>query len=299
MGPTRDSDAKPLFQQTASPGLRVVILLIVSVTMMTLDHRFHHLDSLRRAMSVLVHPLRVLVDLPVRASRALSESLTERSQLLQDNSELRAQHLTDSQAIQRMAAIEAENARLRALLQSSAPVADRALVASILSVDLDPFRHRVVLTRGTREGVFSGQPIIDDHGVLGQVDHPGYLSADALLITDPDHAIPVVVNRNGLRTIAVGTGEIDRLELPFLTNRADVREGDLLVTSGLGGVFPAGYPVAVITRVARDPGRQFASVSARPTAALDHVREVLLLFPDTGSDDQVEEQLATEGDDGD
>jgi rod shape-determining protein MreC len=283
VSPLRDSEAKPLFQQTASPGLRLIILLLVSVTLMTLDHRYSHLDSLRHALSVLVHPVRLLVDLPIRVSRALSASLTERVQLLEDNAELRDQHLLDAQNLQRMAALEAENARLRALFESSAPVADRALVASILSVDLDPFRHRIVLSRGTREGVFLGQPLIDDSGVLGQVDHLGYIAAEALLITDPDHAIPVVVNRNGLRTIAVGTGEIDRLDLPFLTNSADLREGDLLVTSGLGGVFPAGYPVAVITRVSRDPGRRFATISARPTAALDRVREVLLLFPEEAS----------------
>jgi rod shape-determining protein MreC len=252
---------------------------MVSVTMMTLDHRYAHLDSLRNALSVLVHPVRVLVDLPIRVSRALSASLTERAQLLEDNEALRDQHLLDSQRLQRMRALEMENARLHALLESAAPVADRALVASILAVDLDPFRHRVVLTRGSREGVYPGQPLIDDQGVLGQVDHVSYVESEALLITDPDHAIPVVVNRNGLRSIAVGTGEIDRLALPFLTNSADVREGDLLVTSGLGSVYPPGYPVAIITRVARDPGRQWATVRARPTAAIDRVREVLLLFP--------------------
>jgi rod shape-determining protein MreC len=277
--PSRDSDAKPLFQQTASPGLRLAVLLLVSVTLMTLDHRYAHLDSLRNALSVLIHPVRVLVDLPIRVTRALSESLTERAQLLEDNEMLRNQHLLDAQLLQRMSALEAENARLRALFESSAPIADRALVASIVSVDMDPFRHRVVLTRGSREGVFLGQPLIDDQGVLGQVDHLSYVESEALLITDPDHAIPVVVNRNGLRSIAVGTGEIDRLVLPFLTNSADIREGDLLVTSGLGRVFPSGYPVAVITSVARDPGRQWASISAQPTAAIDRAREVLLLFP--------------------
>ena len=279
MNPLRNSDTKPLFLQTAYPGLRLIVLLLVSVTLMTLDHRYAHLGALRHALSVLVHPVRVLVDLPIRVTRALGETLAERAQLLEDNADLRDRHLLDTQATQRMAALEAENARLHMLLESSAPVADRALVASILSVDLDPFRHRIVLTRGTREGVFLGQPLIDDQGVLGQVDHLGYVASEALLITDPAHAIPVVVNRNGLRSVAVGTGEIDRLDLPFLTNSADVREGDLLVTSGLGGVFPAGYPVAVITRVARDSRRQFASVSARPTAALDRVREVILLFP--------------------
>lgn len=279
MNTTRSSDAKPLFQQTASPGMRLVFVLALSIVMMSVDHRYSHLDALRQAMSVLVHPLRVMVDLPVRLGRAAGESLSARSELLAENAELRAQHLDDSRGLQRMAALEAENARLRALLGSAGTVAAEALVASIYAVDMDPFRHRIAVDKGSAEGVYAGQPMIDDLGVVGQVDKVSQVSAEALLITDPDHAIPVVVNRNGVRSVALGTGEIDRLELPFLPNSTDIREGDLLVTSGLGGTFPAGYPVAVVARVARDPGRPFAHIIARPTAALDRVREVLLLRP--------------------
>ncbi|MDH4109208.1 MAG: rod shape-determining protein MreC, partial [Gammaproteobacteria bacterium] len=147
-----------------------------------------------------------------------------------------------------------------------------------MSVNGNPFRHSIVIDKGSRDGVYDGQAILDANGVLGQVIGTGAFSSEGLLISDPDHALPVEVNRNGLRTIARGTGEFDRLDLPFLPNNADIKEGDILVTSGLGGSFPAGYPVAVVESVQRLPAEPFAEVSARPSAALNQVREVMLVW---------------------
>jgi len=162
-------------------------------------------------------------------------------------------------------------------------------VAGIMAVDANPYRHNIVLDVGSREGVYDGQAIVDASGVVGQVISAGLTTSQAILISDPDHALPVVVNRNGLRTVAFGTGEYNRLSLPFLANNADIEAGDLLVTSGLGGAFPSGYPVAVVEKVTRLPQEPFAEVSATPAAALDQVREVMLIWTrqqDDGAGDE-------------
>ncbi|NIM31733.1 MAG: rod shape-determining protein MreC, partial [Pseudomonas stutzeri] len=166
----------------------------------------------------------------------------------------------------------AENARLRALLDSTEKVGDRVLIAEILSVDMDPFRHRILVNKGSADGVYVGQALIDAEGVVGQVTRDQVFSAEAILITDIDHALPVELVRNRLRTIAVGTGDLARLSLPYLPRNGDVREGDLLVTSGLGGTFPAGYPVGSVSQVRSDSGQPFLEVSAEPTAALNRIR---------------------------
>jgi rod shape-determining protein MreC len=163
-------------------------------------------------------------------------------------------------------------------LDSQARVGSRALVAEILAVDLDPYRQRFNLNRGLVDGVYEGQALIDAQGIVGQTVRVGPFTAEALLITDADHALPVSVNRNGIRTIAYGTGDTGKLRLPNLTNNADVEVGDLLVSSGLGGVFPAGYPVGRITEVTRRADQKFADVWAEPASALDRDREVLLVW---------------------
>jgi rod shape-determining protein MreC len=229
---------------------------------------------------VVVYPVRVLVDFPFRTWQSMSDSFSYRETLIAENEQLKRDHLETEFRLQRLAALEAENARLRELLDSTARVASRALVAEILSVDLDPYRQRFDVNRGTVDGVYVGQALLDAQGVVGQVVRVGPLTAEAVLITDADHAVPVSVNRNGLRTIAVGTGDSGRLRLPYLTNSADIKEGDLLVTSGLGGVFPAGYPVGRVVEVRLQPEQSFSEVIAEPASALDRDREVLLVWND-------------------
>ena len=247
---------------------------------MTIDHRQHHLDSVRSALSVLVYPLQWIVDLPRTSSEWFRESLSTRRDLQEDNAGLRTQQLVLNSQLQKLEALEAENRRLRALLDSSFQVEERpVLIAALLSVDMDPYRHQIGVNKGTLDHLFEGQPLLDSQGVMGQLIHVGPFTSTAMLITDPAHAIPVQVNRTGLRTIALGTGAIDRLELPHIPNNADIRNGDLLVTSGLGGRFPPGYPVAEVTDVQQDPGRTFSLVTARPRALLDRSREVLLVWP--------------------
>jgi rod shape-determining protein MreC len=247
---------------------------------MTVDHREHHLDNVRGGLSVLVYPLQWLVDLPGSTSEWFRESLSTRRELQEENASLRTQQLLLNTQLQKLEALEAENRRLRALLDSSFQVGKRPmLIAGLLSVDMDPYRHQIELNKGTLDHLFEGQPLLDSQGMMGQLIHVGPFTSTAMLITDPSHAIPVQVNRNGLRTIALGTGAIDRLELPHIPDNADIQVGDLLVTSGLGGRFPPGYPVAEVIDVEQDPGRAFSHVTARPRALLDRSREVLVVWP--------------------
>ena len=207
-----------------------------------------------------------------------SVSLSDQASLLSENAQLRSEQLNYNVRLQRMAALEAENIRLRAMLGSSPRVADRILVAEILAVDLDPYRQRFSINRGLGDGVYVGQALLDANGVAGQIAGVDAFTSEAILISDADHAVPVSVNRNGLRTIAVGTGDSRRLSLPYLTNSADIEIGDLLISSGLGGVFPSGYPVGQVMSVRRQPGQLFAEVTAEPAAELDRDREVLLVW---------------------
>ena len=247
---------------------------------MTIDHRQHHLDSMRSFLSVVVYPLQWLVDLPDTSSEWFRESLSTRRELQEENASLRTQQLMLNTQLQKLESLEAENRRMRALLDSSFQVGNRhMLIAGLLSVDMDPYRHQIEVNKGSLDHLFEGQPLLDSKGVMGQLIHVGPLTATAMLITDPSHAIPVQINRTGLRTIALGTGSIDRLELPHIPTNADVRIGDLLISSGLGGRFPPGYPVAEVINVEQDPGNTFSEVSARPRAHLDRSREVLLVWP--------------------
>jgi rod shape-determining protein MreC len=208
----------------------------------------------------------------------VGSSFADRSRLREQSGKLAGELRVANLRLQRLESLTQENRQLRDLRSASTGIADRSLVAEILRVDLDPFRHRVLINKGANASVYKGQAVLAADGVFGQVDRAGLGAAQVILITDSEHATPVQVNRNGLRTIAVGTGEIAKLTLPFLTVDSDVKVGDLLITSGLGGIFPAGYPVAEITKVERDAAETFAIVEAKPLAKLDRDREVLLIW---------------------
>jgi len=269
----------------ASLGVRFLLLCGLSIVLLIVDQRDNHLDSVRRAISATVYPLRAIVDAPVVFWHWVNETTEKRSELLLESNRLKTERLLTQARLQRYAALEAENARLRAMLEATSRMRDRVRVAEIMSVSPNPFRHSIVIDKGTRDDVYDGQAIVNADGVVGQVMNTGLLSAQGLLISDPDHALPVEVNRSGLRTIAVGTGEYDRLDLPFLPNNADIKEGDLLVTSGLGGAFPAGYPVGVVSNITLVPSKSFAEVSARPAAALNQIREIMLIWSTAAESD--------------
>lgn len=278
------------YYQTPAPGLRFLLLASLSLILLIADQRSDYLDTVRKTLGAAVYPLRFAVDAPISLWRWVGETTASRNDLLMELSRLKAERLITQARLQRYAALESENARLRAMLEAERRVRDRVQVAEIMSVSSNPFRHVLVIDKGTRDEAFEGQAMIDADGVVGQVIEAGLLSSQGVLISDPDHALPVQVNRSGLRTIAVGTGEYDRLDLPFLPNNADIQEGDLLVTSGLGGAFPPGYPVGTVETVIRAPQNPFADVSARPAASLGQVREVMLIWP--GGEQPVPQEAA-------
>lgn len=236
------------------------------------------MDGLRTTLSIFVDPLKYLVDLPTVLFEQIAESATTYRALKLENESLREEQLIHQTKLLKFAALEKENIRLRALLENSFKLGEQVLVAELLSVNMAPYEHIVVVNKGTRFGVHPQQPVLDANGVVGQVFRALPFTSEIMLITDPNHAIPVQVNRNGLLTIAVGSGQLNRLILPFLPSNADIRPGDLLITSGLGGTFPQGYPVAVVDEFASQPNKAFASITATPKALLDRNRELMIVW---------------------
>ena len=281
---SRESSSNP--GRVPALGLRFLGLIFISILLMYVDNRDNHLDTVRTSVGAALYPVRVIVDAPVRFWNWLSRSTTSRNELELELGRLKAERLLTNARLQKLNALEAENARLRALLDARAKVRDRTRVAEIMSVDANPYNHSLVIDVGTQDGVMDGQALVDADGVVGQVIEAGLMTSQAMLISDTDHALPVEVNRNGLRTIVVGTGKIDQLKLPFVVNNADIRVGDLLVTSGLGGAFPAGYPVAIVESVTRLPHEPYADVTATPAASLGQVREVMLIFSAAAADSE-------------
>jgi rod shape-determining protein MreC len=232
-------------------------------------------------VSTLVYPLQSVVSFPVEFAENMNETMASYSALKKENALLKEKQMINNVRLLKFSALENENIRLRGLLENSFEIGEQVLSAELLSVNLVPYEHVVVINKGTSFGVFSHQPALDSNGIVGQVLRALPLSSEVMLITDPSHAIPVQINRNGLRTIAIGSGQLDRINLPFLPNNADILPGDLLVTSGLGGVFPQGYPVATVEKFIVQPSKPFANIYAKPLAELDRIRELLVVWSDS------------------
>ncbi len=258
--------------------LRALLAILVVVGLITADLRYNNLQTGRAALETIASPIFWAANLPTRFFDWTQTHLQSRTQLLEDNERLQRENLILQGRSQQMASLQAENVRLRALLNSSALLRDDVLVAELIGVSPDPERLQLILNKGENDGVFVGQPLIDADGLMGQVVEVSSNTARALLITDVTHSVPVQVNRNGVRAIAEGTGALGSLEIRNVSSNTDIQPGDLLVTSGLGGRFPEGYPVAVVKEVERDTGEAFARVVAVPSAALDRTRHVLLVF---------------------
>ena len=269
----------PIFGRGLSLQLRLFVAVLLSVAGIVADARFHLFSDVRIYMDSMVSPLLYVADSPRQLADGVSEQLQSRSQLLDDNQKLEQQLFLLRSDLLRLNQLTQENERLRGLLGSPIQADSRKMVAEILAVDSDPFIHQVVIDRGERNGVFEGQPVVNDLGVVGQVISVGKTTSRVLLITDLSHAVPVRVMRNDIRAIASGSGNLDELTLKNIPRSADLQEGDMLVTSGLGGRFPMGYPVAKITKFSYEEGKAFAEVKARPMAALDRLRYLLLLWP--------------------
>ena len=245
---------------------------------MVVDARFDALKPLRSHLGLVLTPLYYVADLPVRAWDAAYLQLTSRADLISENERLRAEALLAKRKLQKLAALTEQNVRLRELLNSSELLDERVLVAELIGVDPNAFSQRILIDKGERDGVFLGQPVLDATGLMGQVVEVMPFTSRVLLITDVSHSLPVQVNRNGLRAIASGTGNSDWLELRHVSDTADIRVDDIVVSSGLGQRFPAGYPVGRVTHVNQDSSQPFAEVRVEPTAQLNRSRYLLLVF---------------------
>jgi rod shape-determining protein MreC len=275
---TLSSDSRPIIGRGPPLGAGFFFLGVVSIALMVMDHRGNYLETAKLWMGAATHPFYAIVQAPFDAWNWMTGSFADRDELRQEN-----ERLTEELRVARIKALQfdalnEENRRLRAMRAASEGIGERTLIAEIIHVDVDPFRHRVRINKGADDDVFKGQPVLDAFGIVGQVTQLDRYTSELILISDNEHATPVQVNRNGIRSIAVGTGDVNKLTLPFLTVESDVKPDDLLVSSGLDGIFPPGYPVARISKVERNPSQTFAVVEAQPLAQLDRTREVLLLW---------------------
>ena len=261
---------------------------------MVVDARFDALKPLRSQLGMLLTPLYYVAELPVRAWDTVYLQVSSRADLIAENERLRAEALLAKRKLQKLAALTEQNVRLRELLNSSELLDERVLVAELIGIDPNAFSQRILINRGESDGVFLGQPVLDATGLMGQVVEVMPFTSRVLLITDASHSLPVQVNRNGLRAIAGGTGNSDWLELRYVGDTADIREDDIVVSSGLGQRFPAGYPVGRVTHVNNDSSQPFAEVRVEPTAQLNRSRYLLLVFSPESAYGDVFQSLSLE-----
>ncbi len=272
-----------LHPRLRSTSMLTLLLVSLCIALMFTDHRYNHLEVVRSKISLAISPLRYLVSLPALTGNWVGDWLASYSELLNENTALKSKVRILNARLQKTQALQAENTRLRNMLGSSRKLADQVIVAELLSVDQNPYRQLIEINKGSIDGVAIGNAVIDDFGVMGQVIHVNRYTATTMLLSDPEHAIPVQFIRSGTRSIAFGNGSNDQLELRYLPATADIMIGDQLVTSGLGGRFPADYPVATVTSITADMTHGFVSLLAKPQARLDSSREVLVIKPKNGT----------------
>lgn len=276
MARARD-ESSPLFAGNAAGTLRLIFYLALAMVLMVLDHRNGWLWRLRYGAAVVVEPVYRLAGLPAVGVRTLSVAFADRERLTEQNQRLREDLLLANAKLNRMAAVAEQNQRLKELLDTQHSLELNVQLARVIGVDMGAYRYQVTLNMGARDGVKPGQPVIDAHGVMGQVKEVLPATSVVMLVTDPAHAVPVEIERSGLRTVAYGSRDGDQLTLPNIPLAADVRVGDHLLTSGLGGRFPPGFPVGEIRSVAPAPTGMFMVAQAKPAADIDRSEDVLLL----------------------
>lgn len=257
----------------------MLLAVMASLLLFLADARLDLFKPVRATLATVVYPIQKLAAMPVNFSDWMKDVFQDRGDLRERIAALEAQGLMQTVRMQRMQALEYENMRLRELLGSSFRLQERVQIAELLSVDLDPFYQHVIIDKGLQFGVYEGQPVLDSRGVMGQVAEVSQLSSRVVLLTDPSHSIPVQVVRNGLRAVATGRGLGEPLQVEYLPHNADIREGDRLVTSGLGERFPVGYPVGIVSTITLAAGKSFAQISVEPAAQLATSRELMLVLP--------------------
>jgi rod shape-determining protein MreC len=270
-----------LFSKSGHSPLSFVLALAFCIFLMFSDYHYRYLHSLRSGFSLLVSPLQYAVDYPVRVMEWLQFLVRSKKSLVKENMQLQYQHILLEAELQKLLVIQKENAQLKELLLTSTEAKSRAMAAQILAVDTSNSRQIVVLDKGTRDGVYEGQPVLDAKGVMGQLIDVGPMTSTLLLISDAKSAVPVRNNRTGEHAILVGTNSIDKLALINLPKTSSIQSGDILITSGLGRRYPEGYPVGRVVKVSNIPGEEFITVDVRPIALLNRNRLVLLIWPYT------------------
>ncbi|SET44024.1 rod shape-determining protein MreC [Thorsellia anophelis] len=269
---------KPIFSRLPSLPLRLFVLLLIAPALIIADSHFAFFAKVRGYLDTAVSPFYFLANTPKDILDSASENLTTRTALIEENRRLNELLLRQKSDLQLLGQFKQENNRLRQLLGSPLRKDEQKMVTQVLAAETDPYSNLIIIDKGTDQNVFEGQPVISDQGVVGQVIGVNKYSSRVLLICDSSHAIPIQVLRNDIRVIASGNGCNEMLELEQLPRNIDIRVGDVLVTSGLGGRFPEGYPVAIVSSVGIDRSNAYAVVKAKPTAELQRLRYLLLLW---------------------
>lgn len=277
MTPSGSSWPAAIDSEAAARIARLMFYGLLAIVLMTLDYRGNYVSSLRSLAWSGLEPVVMLVEAPFDFGRRVGEEMRTRHDLMGRIQVLERDRRENQAELALLEELRDDNRELRALLEASQRVAPAFQAAELMNIDLNPWSHRVLINRGSRDGLYTGQPVMDALGVMGQVDELGLHTAQVILISDPDHALPVRVQRTGLRTVAYGSGRINQLRLTDLPMNVDLAPGDILVTSGLGGAFPAGLPVAEVDSVSRPVGEAFARALVRPLARLDRARHVLVI----------------------
>ena len=267
----------PFFKRGPAPLVRLFFFASMSLALLVLDARFRYADGLRSGLALIAYPLQRAATAPIDFFAAVGAYFSTQAQLVEDNAALRAKALALAQDAQRYGAAEAEVAQLRRLIGAAEKLRVRSIPAEVLYASRDPYSHRMFINAGAQHGVAPGSPVADESGLVGQVTRVHPLLSEVTLITDQDQAIPVQVVRSGLRAIAFGSGPAGTLELRFMASTAEIQNGDELVTSGIDGTYPAGVPVATVTRIERDAELSFTRVVCKPSAGVDRGRYVLIL----------------------
>ncbi len=274
---------KPIFTTSTSLQIRLFFAVVASFTLIIFDSKFDSFVNIRLYLNSAVSPLIYAADIPGEMIKGVSKSVITRQDLQTRVKEQEEQLFLQQTQLLEFAHLKKENQRLRALLNSPVHADNRKLVAEIMTVNSDPFSLQVVVNKGALDGVYIGQAVLNEQGVVGQIVDVSATTSRILLISDVTHGIPVRVQRNDIRAIANGSGELNILSLPYVPHSTDIQVGDTLVTSGLGGVFPEGYPVATITEFTYQMGQPYAQVEAKPVVALERIRYVLLIWDETNS----------------
>ncbi|WP_354448529.1 rod shape-determining protein MreC [Marinobacter sp. MBR-99] len=284
-----------MFVQGPVPGFRLFLVILVSAALIAADARFDKLTPVRSTLATGLAPVYWLGNAPYRFSDWFSGLFVSREDLQSENEELKARMLILERRALKYAALASENNELRRLLNSSEVLDDRVVVGEVVGVSPDPFSHEIIINKGQSDGVTTGQAVLDAEGLMGQIVQTSQFTSRVLLVSDSSHAVPVEVVRNGLRSVLLGNGEVNQLDLVHVPDTADIREGDTLVSSGLGGRFPRGYPVAEVSQIIKEPGEPFVTIRARPMARLNQSRLVLVVFqPEPRERRESEEPQATE-----